>query len=140
MGTINWQRVLLGGIVAGIVVFVIDFVSFGFLFNSIVNSAFEALGRSFEDGGPMQLVLFIGTSLLTGIAAVWLYAAIRPRFGAGARTATVAGLTVWLLVYVLPGLGLTSTLFPASLVIASIGVGLFESLVATHAGAYLYQE
>jgi hypothetical protein len=140
MGTINWQRVILGGIVAGIIVFVIDFVSFGFLFNSMVNSAFEALGKNFEDGGAIQLVLFIGTSLLTGIVAVWLYAAIRPRFGAGPQTATLAGLAVWLAVYVLAGLGMTSTLFPASLVVASMGVGLVESLVATNAGAYLYRE
>ena len=32
-----------------------------------------------------------------GIAAVWLYAAIRPRYGAGPRTAVIAGLAVWVM-------------------------------------------
>ena len=140
MGTINWQRVILGGIAAGIIVFAIDFVTFGFVFNQMVNAAYAALGRNFEEGGPLSLVFFIGTSLLIGIVAVWLYAAMRPRFGPGPRTAVLAGLTVWLLASVFPGLGMIASLFPASLVIASIGTGLIESLVATQAGAYMYRE
>ena len=34
-------------------------------------------------------------AFLCGIAAVWLYAAIRPRFGAGLKTALIAGIAVW---------------------------------------------
>ena len=30
-----------------------------------------------------------------GVALVWRYAAIRPRFGAGPRTAAIAGLYFW---------------------------------------------
>jgi hypothetical protein len=137
---INWKRVFIGGVAAGIVVFLVDFISFGSVFNELVNSAFAALGKNFEDGGPAQLALFVGTSLLVGIAAIWLYAAIRPRYGAGPRTAAIAGLAVWLLAYVFSGLGTITALFPSSLVVASLGVGLIESLVATQVGAYLYQE
>ncbi|HSE60477.1 MAG TPA: hypothetical protein VLA99_17380 [Nitrospiraceae bacterium] len=31
------------------------------------------------------------------LSALWLYAAIRPRFGAGPKTALYAGLGVWVL-------------------------------------------
>jgi len=131
---------VVGGIAAGVVVFLIDFVSFGFLFNGAVNSAYAALGLNFEDGGPAQLVIFIGTALMTGVAAVWLYAAIRPRFGAGPRTAAIAGIAVWFLYYLLTGVSSYTSLFPSSLVVTLISVGLIESLVATQVGAYLYSE
>ena len=41
------------------------------------------------------------TSFLIGLFAGWLYAAIRPRYGAGPKTALCAGLFVWFLGYLL---------------------------------------
>ena len=42
---------------------------------------------------------FVFFAFLLGIVTVWLYAAIRPRFGAGAKTAVIAGLFVWFFAY-----------------------------------------
>lgn len=137
---INWARVVMGGVVAGIVVLVVDIASFGFVFNEAVNAAYAALGKNFEEGGAVQFALFIGASLLVGLVAVWLYAAIRARYGAGPRTALVAALAVWLLAYVFPNLGSILSFFPTSLVLTIIGVGLVESVAATLIGASLYRE
>lgn len=41
-----------------------------------------------------QAASFAIITLLFGVVLIWIYAAIRPRFGAGPRTAVVAGLTV----------------------------------------------
>ena len=39
--------------------------------------------------------MFLAWGFLVGIFAVWLYAAIRPRYGAGPKTALCAGAAVW---------------------------------------------
>src|SRR5207249_3963498 len=43
--------------------------------------------------------MFLAWGFLVGIFAVWLYAAIRPRYGAGPKTALCAGAAVWGLGY-----------------------------------------
>jgi hypothetical protein len=45
---------------------------------------------------------------VVGIAAIWLYAAIRPRYGPGAATALRAGFAVWLFVHATFSLAATS--------------------------------
>jgi len=76
-----------------------------------------------------------------GIVGAWLYAAIRPRFGPGPKTAMVAGAVVWFLARARPiadyslfldiGVGLT---------VAMLAWTLVDTLVAAVAGAWLYQE
>lgn len=43
----------------------------------------------------MTLATWIVMGFVFGIAAVWLYAAIRPRYGAGIGTPVRAGIAVW---------------------------------------------
>ena len=65
------------------------------------NSA--SLGLSEPSGGQIAVFTIVGFAL--GIVTVWLYAAIRPRFGPGIRTAIVTGVVIWLLIYPLPSIG-----------------------------------
>ncbi|MDQ6700121.1 MAG: hypothetical protein M3Z36_08035, partial [Acidobacteriota bacterium] len=52
-----------------------------------------------------------------GIAGVWLYAAIRPRFGPGLKTALIAAVAVCSIGNVLPNIGfLAMHIFPANLI------------------------
>jgi hypothetical protein len=48
-------------------------------------------------------LLTIGITFVLGILAVWTYAAIRPRFNAGPKTALCAGLAVWAMSYLYAG-------------------------------------
>ena len=78
---------------------------------------------------------------LLGIAAVWLYAAIRTRYGPGPKTAIRAGLVIWVIAVFLPNLGNYSVgLFPARLLVISSVVSLVEFVIATLVGARLYKE
>jgi hypothetical protein len=73
---------------------------------------------------------------------VWLYAAIRPRYGAGPKTALCAGLAVWVAGGLLPNaalMGITG-LFPSDLTTVSTLAGVVEWSAAILAGAALYQE
>src|SRR5438552_15041588 len=51
----------------------------------------------FRGAALLLRVLVVLTGFVQGIATVCLYAAIRPRFGAGPSTAAIAALSVWFL-------------------------------------------
>jgi len=103
MGKINWNRVVLGGLLAGVVLNVIDWVVYGKVLAADFNAALQALNK-----GPMTgstIIWFVIFDFLFGIFLIWLYAAIRPRFGAGPRTAVLAGFAIWVLYGLLHAIG-----------------------------------
>ena len=103
-----------------------------------MQAAISALGKQMGEG---QLLKFAVWGFLVGIFAVWLYAGIRPRYGAGLKTALCAGLAVWCLGYLLADVTpLALKLFPIRLTVIGLTVGLVEVSVATLAGAWLYRE
>jgi hypothetical protein len=87
------------------------------------------------------MIAYVVWNFLLGIALVWFYAAVRPRFGPGPKTAVITGLAVWFVVWLL-GFGGTMIggLFPTNLVVTIVIWELFEVPIATLAGAWLYQE
>jgi uncharacterized protein YacL len=97
-------------------------------------------------GKPAQLsagaiVIFNICGFLLSIAAVWLYAAIRSRYGAGPTTAIRAGLVTWAVAVFLANLGnYPLGLFPTRLLVITSIVALVEIVVATLVGAWIYKE
>lgn len=140
MGRINLGRVILGGVVAGIIIDIFESVLNSWYLAGQWHSVMASLNRPAMDN-MNAIALFWILGLIMGIAAVWTYAAIRPRFGEGPGTAFVAALLVWIVGYVLADAApFVSGIFPVSLVLPMIVVGLVEIIVATIAGAYLYKE
>ncbi len=85
--------------------------------------------------------MFIAWGFLVGIFAIWLYAAIRPRYGAGPKTAACAGAAVWGLGYLLAAVTpLALHLFPRRLMAIGLAVGLVEVVIGTLVGGWLYRE
>jgi hypothetical protein len=139
MAKINWSRVILGGLVAGLIFNIFGFVVDGVILSKDWASTMAALGKPQVNGAAVGVFILWG--FLMGIAAVWFYAAIRPRYGAGVKTALCAGSAVWLVGVALAGLGpLALGLFPGSLVLTDAVVGLVEMEVGTTVGAWLYRE
>ena len=90
-----------------------------------------------------NLPILIGAAFLLGFIAVWLYAAIRPRFGPGPKTAIIAGLVVWALSHLWSGVYLGNGyagIIPTKLAWVPVIWGLFEAILGTLAGAALYKE
>lgn len=140
MERINSTRVLLGGLLAGLIINIAEAVLNAGLLAEDMAAAVRALGKSGEMSVRM-IVAFNIWGFAIGISAVWLYAAIRPRFGPGPRTAVCAGAALWFLCYVLGSIGLLiMELFPARLMLISYVWGFAELIVATLAGAKIYQE
>lgn len=139
MHGINFGRVILGGLIAGLVLNIGESVLNLAFLGSEWEAAMRAINKPPVGGGAIGIMVALGFGL--GITAVWLYAAIRPRYGAGLRTAVCAGLFVWTLAYAWPSLsGLPMDVFPQRLFVISMLWGLFEVPLATAAGAWFYKE
>ena len=140
MAHTNRTRVILGGVVAGVVINVVEYVTNGVILRQSWGQAMQALGKP-ADISAGAIVMFNLWGFLLGIAAVWIYAAIRPRYGAGPSTAVRAGLAAWALAVFLANLGnYPLGLFPARLLVITTVVALVEIVLGTLAGGWLYKE
>ena len=139
MSNINIGRVILGGLVAGLI------INFGeYVLNAIVLAAqWTAVTDSIHRPavGMNQIMLFNALGFIEGIVAVWTYAAIRPRFGAGPRTAVYAALLSWVTCYFLMNAYPTVMgIIPVSMLVIMLAEGIVEIILATIVGAWFYRE
>ena len=139
MAKINISRVVVGGLLAGLVINIGEFLFNAVLFAEEMDAASKKLG--IEPPGDSAILVFVAMAFVMGIVAVWLYAAIRPRFGAGPGTAVLAGLIVW---FLSPGLAtvqfLVMGMFPAKLLAFGLLWTLVEMPLAAVTGAWIYKE
>jgi hypothetical protein len=105
MSKINVGRLILGGLAAGVLMFFADGFIHEVLLHPLWIDTMTAAGRSIaedESHRARDLAFFAVHELLKGVAIAWIYAAIRTRFGAGVKTAVLAGLTVWAIMFPVP--------------------------------------
>lgn len=136
---INLVRVLIGGLVAGVIINIGEFILNGVLLADDLNAAMAALNRPPVD--PSMIVWFVLFGFGFAMILVWTYAAIRPRFGPGVKTAICASSLCWGLGYLYPNLFFyVMNLFPRDIIIVTSIWGLGEVVVAGIAGAWVYTE
>jgi hypothetical protein len=139
MNGINLFRILLGGLAAGVIINLGEFLMWGVVLDSAYESGMAARGlteASWAMGG------YVATSLVLGLLLAWLYAAIRPRFGAGPRTALIAGATLWVAAWAVPAIWTAAigVSFGANVTAISLAGALVEVSVAAMVAARIYQE
>lgn len=140
MQKINTGRALLGGIVAAVIIDLIEGVMNGVALKDDWASAMQALGKSGEVTGSAIAIYNIG-GLLYGIIGVWLYCALISRYGKGSMTAAKAGLVVWALTSALPMLmWLPAGIVPNHLMSFAVLVDFIAILLGVTMGAILYRE
>lgn len=140
MGGINFGRAILGGLVAGIILNIGEFVLNGVILANDMKEFFKRCGFPPEPPRSFMVIAIVITFVL-GIVIVIGYAAIRPRFGPGPKTAAIAALFAWFGIYlyqnvIAVGLGI----IPTRLFMIAVAWGFIEYLVATFAGAAIYKE
>jgi hypothetical protein len=139
MGKINFGRVLLGGLVAGVILNIGEWVLNGMILHKEMDDFFKRCG--FPQPGTNFLVIALAITFVLGIVIVLGYAAIRPRFGAGPKTAIIAALFAWFGTYLYQNvIGLGLGIMPAKAVVIAVTWGLVEYILAALAGAALYKE
>jgi len=140
MGKLNWPRIILGGVVAGIICFIGDGVVHGVLLKERWASIMASMGRKVTEE-PSHMVYYAAYDLAKALVGVWLYAAIRPRYGAGPRTAVIAAVATWALVIPIALLGLIpSGFFGRKFALLWSIDGLVVMVIAIVIGAWLYRE
>jgi hypothetical protein len=139
MGRINFGRVLLGGLVAGVILTIGEY-----LLNDVVlaKQMEEAIRRlNVPKPGNNFIIAATGVTILLGIVLVWLYALIRARLGPGPKAAVVAALILWFGVYIYTGVINGMLLhIPMNLMLIGFAWGLVEYILAALAGGALYSE
>ena len=100
MKRINYGRVLLGGILAGVLMFMAD----GFIHSKLLHehwmAAMKAAGRSVEaEEHGSDMLYFAAFELLRGLAVAGLYSVFRTHCGPGPKTAVCAALFLWAVMF-----------------------------------------
>jgi hypothetical protein len=140
MGKINMGRVLLGGLLTGLIMNIGEFLFNGVLMAERMKEEFRRLNLPSEPSGR-TVALWVVLTFILGIAIVYLYALIRPRLGPGVKTAICAGLIAWFFVILYTGLSCNAMgLFSTGLMWTGVVWGLVEYAIAAVAGAWLYKE
>ena len=138
---INTGKVIVGGIVGGIAANVIDFAAQTFILSGMSMAAMTKLNPSLaHQPTGAQIAGFVITDFVWIIANIWIYAAIRPRFGPGPKTAAYAGIVSWVVGSTVAGFFCILGLFGTDIYIASGLVALVNSIISTMIGARFYTE
>ena len=137
----NTGKVIVGGLVAGLVLNLGDFLINGVLLAEQQAADLKRLGLDPEAMQTFSGILpWIVIDFLFGLLIVWTYAAIRPRFGPGVSTATVAGLIPYLgATLVLAGFTAMG-LFTTSVFVTASIASLVNTAIGSVAGAWVYTE
>jgi hypothetical protein len=142
MAKINVRGVLLGGVAAGLVIFAINGVVNGLILNGGFQTWALGMGSLIHPAPrPTAMLLWTLMCLLYGIVGVWIYAGMRPRYGAGPGTALLAGLLLWIAGKLTVALDFTALgLLPAGLVAGQLIGGFVALMLGVTCGAWLYRE
>lgn len=141
MAAINTSRVVVGGLLAGVVMNVLDmFWNMVVLRDDMMGIA-QRLGMDAQTAASFSTALpWIVVDFVFGLLVVWNYAAVRPRLGPGARTAILAG--------AVPFVGATAVVFgfatmglmPMSSFVKGTVASLVTTILGSVAGAWAYHE
>lgn len=138
MGKTNKARVILGGLLAGLILNIFEYVLNGVVFGPQWDAFEKGIGRQMRPGA---IPFFIVSSFVVGIGVVWLYAAARPRLGAGPKSASVCGVAFWLFANAIPDANSVAANVVPGRVTAIVSLTLLAGFVlASLCGAWVYKE
>jgi hypothetical protein len=139
MSKINVGRVLLGGFVAGVALNTGEFLLNGMLLAKQMEAYMTQ--HNFPQPTASAIGVAMAMTFVLGFVMVLGYAAIRPRFGPGPKTAIIAALFAWFGAVVYPNvIGAAFGFIPTNLLLLLLGWEIIEYIIAAIIGAWLYKE
>ncbi len=131
--------ILIGGLIAGVIISVTDIAMFGAVLKAPMERAMKVLPK--PRILDWQIPWYISLDFVAGIAIIWLYGALRPRYGAGAATAAKAGMIGWFFASLWITLNQwPMNLMPLNLTVIIVAVALVQWTLAAVLGARFYKE
>lgn len=138
-GGISLRRWMMSGIAAGLLIWLMEGAASAIYLDAMI-AALEPRGLAL-DTTPSGIVLSLVVSLLAGLTLIFLYAAVRPRFGPGPRTAVTVAIVLWAGSTLIALIGYRMLdLFPLGLLASWGATGLVEFVIAALAGGWIYRE
>jgi hypothetical protein len=141
MPKINWGRLILGVLIAAIIMFLTD----GFIHETIAKgdwkALYEALGAREPEPHGASMVYFAVFEIGRAFTAMMFYVTMRAFFGAGPKTAVLAGIVGWIAFSLTGPVQFIPLGFFSNALWLKVGaLQLIVSIVATVAGAALYED
>lgn len=141
MAGVNSGKIVAGGLLAGLVLNIGDFLINGVFMAADFRAGMERLGLdpAAMESGSVALT-WIAVDFLMGLLLVWTYAAMRPRFGPGPQTAILAAFPLFTAVTLIM-FGFTMMgFFTTGVFVKSTLFSLVNVAIGAIAGAWLYRE
>ena len=139
MSRINFRRVLLGGIVAGLIINTGEFILNGILLAPHIEADMKRMNLTPPGGG--FALLAVALTFVFAVIAILIYAMARSRFGAGPKTALLVALILWFCLYAYSGtLNMLLINVPPKLILMILAWGIVEYPLGILAGAAVYKE
>lgn len=139
ISSINGRRLILGGLAAGLVSNAFDFVITQYLMANEFTSILAPLNVD-QATAQSWIPLFAFADFVWGFLLVFTYAAIRPRFGPGPKTAIIGGVMVWLALAIAVLILLAIGLHTPQSYFKSSALYLVSAVASSLVGAALYRE
>jgi len=141
VSSINWGRVLGGGLIAAVIAFLTD----GLLHEKLLGADWKAVYDNLRipppEHGAMGVAYFAVFDLGRGLLSIFIYAAMRSRFGPGPKTAAMAGVAAWIAFSVTaPAQFIPLGFFSNALWVKAAAFQLVTSILSAIAGAAAYKE
>ena len=97
---INTKRVVIAGLAAGLVMNICDYVLNGVVLADKMTAAMNAfkpgMGDAMAQMDSSTMIGYVIMDFVLGMLLAYTYAAMRPRFGAGAKTAIIVAIVLWI--------------------------------------------
>ena len=141
MAKINWGRLIVGSLIAAIIMFLTD----GFIHEAIAKADWKAVYEGLRATEPephgLSMVYFALFELGRAFTAMMFYVTMRAFFGAGPKTAVLAGIVGWIAFSLTGPVQFIPLGFFSNALWFKVGaIHLITSIIATIAGAALYKD
>ena len=138
---INTGKVVTGGLLAGVVMNILDLTENYTVLSGDMNAMVDRLHLNPAVMTDVSYAIpWVVIDFVLGLVIVWTYAAMRPRLGPGPKTAVLAGLVPWVSVTaVLCGFAAMGV-FSETMLTKSAFFALISVLVGSVVGAWAYKE
>lgn len=141
MYRINWARLVVGGLIATVILFLTD----GLFHERVVAADWAAvyhnLGIAEPKHSAVGVLYFAVFDLGRGLISIYLYALMRSCCGPGPKTAALAGVVAWIAFSVTgPAQFIPLGFYSNELWVKVAAFQLVTSIVAAIAGAALYRD